>query len=210
MNDAQYISTLSTPAKLLPLDLSTVMTDHIFNISGNSLGVWLAPQPTDQIFIRFNEQDEPAFPFRQAMVLPVKFNKIFVTIPGTSVGIMHIVYGADPELIKMHVRPEDIPGTLIDILEELQGQIGAGTYNQTPVGVAAVQVIAANANRHGCSIEADFGNGQPIYIGFDNTVAANKCIRRLNALGFWSIDDYRGPVYSIAAGPGQNVNWAEW
>lgn len=205
--------------KSVTLNLAVTFTDREFNIAGSSFGVWSAPNDTDQILVRFNDPSSDQIPFERGKALDVLFNRVFITVPAGIAGNMVIVYGTGTSqylqtgFFKLYPQINEPSASLTvlqDIRAELQGDIADEGYGQTGVGVAAVNVIAANVDRKGFSVEADINNTQPIYVGFDNTVAANKNIRRLVAGGFLSGDDYRGDIYCIAGGAGQNVNWGEW
>lgn len=104
----------------------------------------------------------------------------------------------------------NVDALLTAIQRELQGDLVEEGYGETAVGLAFVQIIAANAARCGCSIQAKNDNAGIIYVGFDNTVAANNWAINLAANEAFVWDDYRGDVYAIASVAAQNVGWGEW
>jgi len=202
-------------AKDLTLDLSIAVTDRKINISGTTFGIWSAPNDTDQILVRFNEQQANQIPFQRGQVLDTLFEKVYITVPAGLTGNMVIIYGTGgAQYFKMRTQGAGTSSGLLAVLQaieaELQGDLADEGYGQTAVGVAAVNVIGANANRKGAIVQSDPANTQPIYLGFDNTVAANNCFAVLGAAASWSVDDYRGDIYAIAGGAGQNVNWGEY
>jgi hypothetical protein len=209
--------------KLIEVDLSIARNDYEVNASGDIIGVWLAPTVTDQITVKFNDTDQPAIPFVQGHVMETPFHRLYLTVASGGTGIVYIVYGASEsgQLLRMLVNAQDIPAamagmltTLEDIREELQGPTddSDGGYAQVGVGLAAVQVVAANADRHGVIVTADPTNANAVYLGFDNTVAANNFFASF-ASGTYDrvqLTDYRGAIYAIAGGAGNNVGYGEY
>jgi len=98
------------------------------------------------------------------------------------------------------------------VLEELQGDTAAATIvaDVTPVAVTAIIVLAANANRHGCCVQAMSTNGASIFIGSTNLVTnVNKILELQPGQGFtW--DDYRGPLWAYSVAGGDVVHGGEW
>jgi len=82
------------------------------------------------------------------------------------------------------------------------------------VGVAAVELLAANANRKACWIDSDPDNTGNIYLGFDNTVTTraggNNWFKCLTPGMGWGVDDYRGAIYAIATAANQYAGVGEW
>jgi hypothetical protein len=104
----------------------------------------------------------------------------------------------------------DVSDLLESIRDGIIGPTTAGAFAQTTVGVAAVQIFASAAGTVGGIIQADPANTGTIYLGFDNTVASNKCFAALAATEAWTFDDYRGDVYAIASVAAQLVNEGLW
>ena len=94
--------------------------------------------------------------------------------------------------------------------DELQGDITHEGYGATAVGVAAVEIIAANADRKGCDIQARWDNAGVIYVGYDNGVGPADYMACLSAEGGYTWDDYRGPIWAEASVAAQEVGWGEW
>ena len=196
----------------LTLDLSIPLNNQKFSISGTQFGVWAAPLQTDEIQVRFNKNQGHTIPFQRGRVLAVPFNKVFITVPAGLTGNMDILYGhgaMDLFRIFPNIFDQDITNVLTAIQNELRGDTAEEGYGQTAVGVAAVQVIAANADRKSCSIQAKWDNGGIIYVGYDNTVTANNWAYNFAASEGHDWDDYRGPIYAIGSMAGLNVGWGE-
>jgi len=209
--------------KQIEIDLSVARTDFEINASGDILGVWLAPTVTDQVQVRINDTDQPAIPFVQGHVLETPFHRLFLTVAGGGTGTMYLLYGASEsgQLLRMLVNAQDIPAAMTgmltvlqDIREELIGPTddSDGGYGQQGVGVAAVQVVAANTDRHGVIVTCDPTNANAVYLGFDNTVAANNFFAAFAAGAYDRVqfEDYRGAIYALAGGAGNNVGYGEY
>jgi len=208
----------------LTLRAAEVLNEEEINISGRVFGIWNAPSPgtwpaIQFILVRFNRRDADPIRFTRGQVLAVPFNKIYVTKAAWAVGLgdMEILYGPDAfEVLRIYPNPPesglaDILTSLTAILGEVQGPQVPIAYGQTAVGLAAVQIFAANANRHGLIIQAPSTNGANfIYLGFTNAVVAANCFVQLAAGASWTCDDYRGDVYAIASLAAQAVNRGDW
>ena len=214
MNIADYIQQGIGQPRRLTLDLSIPLANQQFSISGTQFGVWAAPLQTDEIQVRFNQNQAVQIPFQRGRVLAVPFNKVFITVPAGGAGNMDILYGhGSMDLFRIFPNAFDVDLTavLTSTLNELQGDIADEGYGETAVGLAFVQVIAANADRKGCSIQAKWDNGGGIiYVGYDNTVAANNWAYNFAASEGHDWDDYRGPIYAIGSIAALNVGWGEW
>jgi len=204
----------------LIIDLSVARTDQEYNIAGDVLLIWYAPTITDQITVKINDQSNPAIPFVIGHKIRTPFTKLFITVPGTSTGNMYILYGmgGTEGLLDMEVTAQDIPGAMAGMLtaleaiqNQLEGDAADETYGRFTVGNGAtVQLLAANTDRKGYSVQAESTNAGVIYVGFDNTVAANNYAWELSAGQGVVIDDYRGAVHAIASAAGQLCGVGEW
>lgn len=96
------------------------------------------------------------------------------------------------------------------IRDEAQGDVLPEGYGSQAVGVAAVEVIAANPDRKGCDIQARWNNAGIIYVGYDNGVGPAAYMANLSAEAGYSWDDYRGPIWAEASIAAQEVGWGEW
>ena len=116
-----------------------------------------------------------------------------------------------PELFTVVDNRSAISLTMSDVLAQLQGDILPENWDtEKTVGTAAVLILAANANRKGCNVQAKSTNTGIIYVGFTNTVTSSKWVAELQPGMSFSIDDYRGDIYAIATVAGQLVGWGEW
>ena len=122
---------------------------------------------------------------------------------------MQIIYGTEaPELMEILDHRSTTVAGVGGILDELRGDVAPESVGvEITVGAAAVQAIAANANRKGCWLHSDINNTGTIYLGFDNTVTTaaggNIWVACLAAGQGWGVDDYRGDIYAIATAAGQ-------
>lgn len=196
--------------KCLTLNLAIPLIDDEKGLQGTQFGIWDAPNGTDTIQVRFNENSAPQIPFRRGKVLIVPFERVFITVQALPAltGNMEILYGFGETPIFRILPGMGEVGS--DIVSELQGDLVPEGYGQVVVGAgAAVQIIAANVNRRGFDVQAHITNAGNIYVGYDNTVAANNCVAALVAGQGFFRDDYRGDVYAIASVAGQLVNYGE-
>jgi len=220
MSIEQLVNANTGQAFALTLRAAEVLNEVEINISGKVFAIWNAPPPPTQfILIRFNKRSADPIRFTRGQVLAVPFNKIYVTKAAWAIGLgdMEILYGPDAfEVLRIYPNPPesglaDILTSLTAILGEVQGPQVPIAYGQTAVGLAAVQIFAANANRHGLIIQAPSTNGANfIYLGFTNAVVAANCFVQLAAGASWTCDDYRGDVYAIASLAAQAVNRGDW
>ena len=196
--------------KVLPLDLSIALTDQRFTIAGTQIGLWDAPNQTDIIYLRLNEQSRPQIPFKRGKVLRVPFTEVYITVPAGLAGTAYILYGTGDQAI-LGIRPQvsEASEVLEDIRDELQGDQVPENWGNAAVGAAAVQILAANANRRSFHVQSALGNTQTIWVGYANTVTnINAAAALVAGQAFW-LDDYRGPIYAIAGGAGQVVHYSE-
>ncbi|KKN24055.1 hypothetical protein LCGC14_0898790 [marine sediment metagenome] len=201
--------------KKLTIDLSVALTEKEFGISGTQFGVWNSPLSSDIIQVRFNQNQAQQIPFARSRILAVPFNKVFISVGAGMTGDMDILYGhGSMDLFRIFPSvPEPFTSMetiLNSINRELEGDIAAEGYGIDAVGLAAVEVIAANADRCGCSIQARWDNTGIIYVGFGDTVGPANYQSCLSAGDGYTWDDYRGPVFAEASVAAQEVGWGEW
>jgi len=196
--------------KTFVIDLALPIIDQSYDISGNLYYVWSSPNATDYVDIKVNKSSEPALRCVRQTGLITPFDKLLITTPVAQTGDMVILYGTEaPELLSLI---DNRSATLADtaaILGELQGDQLPENWNQAAVGVAQVQVLAANTARKSFSIQAKSTNAGIVYIGFDATVTAAKWWAELQAGQSCNGDNYRGPLHAIATIAAQNVGYAE-
>lgn len=202
-------SKLAQPRRLT-LNLALPITDQEFHIGGTMLGIWDAPNASDTILVRFNEQSADQIPMKRQKAIVTPFHKVFITVAAGLTGNMDIIYGSGTiEYFRMYPNVAETTVALEAIRDELQGDLIPENYNTPVVGLVAVQVLAANANRKGFDLQGGLANAGNIYIGFDNTVTAANCTAGLVAGQSYSRDDYRGDLYAIASAAGQLLNVGE-
>lgn len=110
----------------------------------------------------------------------------------------------------VHDNRLTISGSVFDnLLNELQGDTTAENAGRSTVGVAAVQIVAANADRKGIDIQADPANTDFIYLFTDNTVSTAIWFAKLSPGQGWSRDNYRGDVYAISGTAAQYTGYLE-
>jgi len=199
--------------KSFTIDLGAPLANQEFSLAGNLFYIWDAPDAASYITIRVNETREPAIPFRLSTGLVTPFHRLYITTPAGQAGSMTIIYGTEaPELLELIDNRSGSIASLDDILDELRGDVTPENWGaEITVGnAAAVQILAANADRKACIIQAKSTNAGIVYIGFDNTVATNKWIAELQPGMSFAVDDYRGDLYARASAVGQLVGYGEW
>jgi len=198
------------------VNLALPLTDQRYDISGNLFYIWSSPNATDYVDIKVNKSSEPALRCVRQTGLITPYDKLLITTPAGQTGDMTILYGTEsPELLTLI---DNRSATLADtaaILAELQGDVlPESAAAEIAVGVAQVQLLAANADRKGCHICSDILNAGNIYLGFDNTVTTsaggNIWFHCLTPGASFSIDDYRGPIHGISTVAAQAVGVGEW
>jgi hypothetical protein len=117
-----------------------------------------------------------------------------------------------PELFTVVDNRSAISLTMSDVLAQLQGDITPETWDAVngTISTTPVRILAVNANRKSCIIQAKNTNSGKIYIGFDNSVATTKWVAELQAGMSFSIDDYRGDIYVISDTAAQSLGYGEW
>ena len=204
---AEMIENRIAQPRRLTLNLAIPFTDRQFDIGGTTFGIWDSPNASDTIQVRFNEQSADQIPMRRQKVITAPFNKVFITVPAGLAGNMIILYGSGTiEFFRLYPSDTDAMAQLVD---ELRGDIVPEGYGTDVIGMAAVVVLVANANRKGFDLQAGLGNAGNIYIGFDNAVTAANCTAALVAGQYYSRSDYRGALFAIASAAGQLLNNSE-
>jgi hypothetical protein len=209
-NVTELIQSGQGEVKTLPLNLAIALVDQKFNISGTQICLWDAPNQTDVIYLKFNGQSKPAIPFRRGKIIRTPFTTIHVSVPGTGAGTATIAYGTgDTDILSLLPNVSEASEVLEDIRDELQGDTTPDNWGNVAVGLVAVQVAAANADRNSIQIQAALGNTQTVWIGYANTVTNLNAAGSCPAGRCWWRDDYRGAVWAIAGGAGQVVHLDE-
>jgi len=195
------------------IDLSVPLTDQRYDIGGNIFYVLLGPDSTSYINVKFNALDSSAIPLYQQVGLLTPFRTLYITTPPGQAGIFTILTGIEaPDLLEVIDNRGATSLDMTAIRSELQGDTEPELWGveKTVGNVAVVEILAANADRKACSVQAKAANTGIVYIGFDFTVATNRWIAELQAGMSWTVDDYRGPLFARADAVGQLVGWGEW
>ncbi|MBW8003348.1 MAG: hypothetical protein FVQ80_15265 [Planctomycetes bacterium] len=199
--------------KRLDIDLSIALTDQPYHISGNLFYIFSAPDESSYLDIKVNETREPVISYSVHTGLVTPFDALYITTPAGQSGTMVLIYGTEaPNLLQIIDNKSTTVAGVGGILDELRGDLTEETWGtEITVGnAAAVQILAANAARKACIIQAKAANTGIVYIGFDNTVTTTKWIAELQAGMSFAVDDYRGDLYARADAAGQLVGYGEW
>lgn len=201
--------------KTFDIDLSIAIVDQEYAIAGNIMYIVHAPDDTVYVDVKFNANRESTHRMYRAMGFETPFDRMFITTPAGQTGTITIVYATEaPELMRVIDNRSSTSLGMNQLVAELQGDAAPENWGEVTVGAAAVQLLAANTNRKACIVQADPGNADDIYLGFDNTVTtaaggANWFAVLVPGQAF-SVDDYRGAIFGIAGGAGQLVGTGEW
>lgn len=201
--------------KTFRIDLTVPIVDQKYDISGNLFYIWTSPDEASFVNIKVNNNREPGIPYVAQTGLNTPFDKLYITTPAGQAGEMVIIYATEaPDLLQLIDNRSVTAMNLADLLLELRGDVTPENWGEITVGVAAVQLLAANVDRKACSICSDANNAGNIYLGFTNgvTTAAggNLWVECLRPGESWGVDDYRGPIYAIATVAAQLVGTGEW
>jgi len=199
-------------AQQIEIDLALVQVDKPYNFAGNYFYVFEAPDQTSYIEVKTNATNQPAIGWVKQTGFIQPFTKLYITTPAGQAGTMKVLIASmAPELFMVVDNRSAISLTMNDVLRELQGDITPENWDtEKTVGTAAVSILAANANRKACTVQAKSTNTGRIYVGFANTVTSSKWVAELLPGMAFSVDDYRGDIYAIADIAAQLVGWGEW
>jgi len=204
------------PVRPLYIDLSVAKPDQEFNISGNFFYVRDSPGQNEFVSVKVNNSSLPAIPWSIQTGFIQPFNRLYITTPAGQTGIMTILIASEAtQLFDIIDHRSSISSVMQSVLDELQGVVTAGSFIGVAITAApgATSILAANANRKGCSIQALSTNSGSVFLGFANTVtvggAPGVWFCELQAGQPFTIDDYRGPIYGIATAA-QVVGTGEW
>jgi len=199
-------------AQQIEIDLALVQVDKPYNFAGNYFYVFEAPDQTSYIEVKTNATNQPAIGWVKQTGFIQPFTKLYITTPAGQAGTMKVLIASmAPELFMVVDNRSAISLTMNDVLAQLQGDITPENWDtEKTVGTAAVSILAANANRKACNVQAKSTNTGRIYVGFANTVTSSKWVAELLPGMAFSVDDYRGDIYAIADIAAQLVGWGEW
>lgn len=200
-------------AQQIEINLAVVVQDKEYNISGNFFYIFGAPDQTSEINVKINGSNNTAISWVKQTGFIHPFNRLYITTPAAQAGTMKILVAAEaPELFDVIDNRSAISQGVQDIVDQLEGDLVPETWGtQKTVGqFAAVQILAANAERKACIVQAKNSNMGIVYIGFDDTVTITKWVAELQASQAFPIDNYRGAVFAIADTAAQLVGYGEW
>ena len=192
--------------KMFTIDLGTPFIDQPFNISGNMFRIWSAPDESSWVTIKINQSGEPAVPYQVHTGARTPFDKLLITTPQGQAGDMIIVYGTEaPDMLEMIDDRSTTVAGVGGVLDELRGDLAYEAFIGITIAAApgATAIMAARAARKSCIIQALSTNTGSVFLGFANTVTVGGApgiwFAELQPGMSWTCDDYRGPVYGIAA-----------
>jgi hypothetical protein len=206
-----------TPVRRINIDLALAIVDQPYNIAGNFFYVWSTPETDSYIDIKVNNNlAGTEAPYYQQTGQKVPFDRLYITTPAGQTGNLILLYGTEwPDLVSLIDNRAAVSQDVADMLAELQiiagelqGDLTFETFTNITVNAAPMQISAANANRKFAIVTVQTPQ---VYIGLDNTVAANKNMQTLAAIGnYCYFDDYRGPIWGLGNGAGRLVTLCEW
>jgi len=201
--------------KSFNIDLGTAERDREFGLAGNFFYILHAPDDTVYVDIKINGTNETPIHMTRALGFITPFDKLYITTPPGQIGTITIVYGTEsPQLLELIDNRSSTSLGINQIVAELQGDVTPENWGEVMVGTTAVLVVAANVDRKACWIHADTANTSDVYLGFTNGVTTraggNMWFAVLEPGDGWGVDDYRGDIYAIADGAGQQVGMGEW
>jgi len=199
------------PARQIVINLAEVKPDREFNIAGNFFYIKDAPGLTEYIEVKVNTSGTPAVSWSKQTGFIQPFNRLYITTPAGQAGTMKILIASEaPTLFDILDHRSAISDAIQGVLDELKGDVTPENWGtQKTIGVAQSEVLAANADRKACNIQAKSTNDGLVYIGYDNTVLTTKWIAELQPGQSYSTDDYRGPLHAIASAAAQLVGYGE-
>ena len=190
-------SSIGTPKKLR-IDLGAAHNNLELDISGNYFYVIEATDNTSNAEIKVNETREPGFTFYRSMGLHTPFYRLIITNAAQVAHEVTILYGnvSKDMLEVIDNRGSTISG-LDAIRDELRGDTAPEGFGEVNIALAATLIRAANTDRKSLIIQNKIGNTGNLYLGYDNTVAANKHFVCLEPGDAYVVDDYRGAIWGL-------------
>lgn len=204
-----------TPVRRIDINLATVLIDQVYHIAGDFFYIWETPGTNEYVNIKVNNNlAGTEAPYYQQTGQKVPFDKLYISTPAGQTGNLILLYGTEwPDLVSLIDNRAAVSQDMADLLNQLQGDLTPDAWAEVTCGVAQVQIVAANANRKSFSIQSDPANTGLIYLGCLNTVTTRAggalWFHCLSPGGFYSIDDYRGPIHAIATLANQYAGYLE-
>jgi hypothetical protein len=194
----------------LPLD--TAFTDYFIPLKGLYFGAVAATDITGSVDIEFNRLGSGKTTFTQGLYVTRPFGGIYITSSAQAGKTISFVLSMYAPLFKIDDnRSNTLQATyLANILDQMQGQVTAGSFDtDVSVSVAAV-VAAASDTRRAVFLFADKANTDNIHIGFSTAVTSVKKVITLAPGESFTVDDYRGDVSAIAGSGTQKLSVSSW
>lgn len=198
-------------AQQIDINLAVVADDKEYNLTGNFFYIKEAPDSDVYVNVKVNSSDQPPVSWTKQTGFRHPFDRLYITTPAGQAGTMKILIAAEaPELYAVIDNRSAISEATDKILAESRGDTTPENWgDEITVGLAAVEILAANADRKSCIIQAKSTNTGIVYIGYDDTVLATKWIAELGPGGPFTADDYRGTLFAIADTAAQLVGYGE-
>lgn len=200
------------PVRQIEIDLSVVKPDQEFNLAGNFFYIKDAPGLNESIEVKVNSSGTPAVSWTKQTGFIQPFNRLYITTPTGQTGTMKIlIAGEAPTLFDILDHRSAISSSIGDILAQQKGDAAPETWgDEKTVGTGgAVLVLASNADRKACNIQAKSVNTGKVYIGYDNTVTTTKWIAELQPGQSYATSNYLGTLYARADTAAQLVGYGE-
>jgi len=198
-------------AQQIEINLAVEADDKEYNLTGNFFYVREAPDADVYVNVKVNSSDQPAVSWVKQTGFRHPFDRLYITTPAGQTGTMKILIAAEaPELYAVIDNRSAISEAADGILDESRGDTTPENWGiEKTVGLAAIEILAANEDRKSCIIQAKHSNTGYVYIGYDDTVLATKWIAELGPSAPFATDDYRGTLFAIADTAAQLVGYGE-
>jgi len=205
-----------TDAVVYTLPLDTALTNFQVEIAGNFIACVASTDLSVNVDIEFNKFGSGKINFTQGLSFSRPYARFFITSSAQSgKTITFILSSYAPELFAIQDNRSNALQAqyLSNIQDELRGNTTPQGYDHVAVSsTAPTKVIALNAARKAFIIQQLETNTGDMYIGFNDTVAADKFVYKLRkgSVDSFALDDYRGDIYLLAAVNAEKVAYGEW
>ncbi len=185
------------------IDLSNARQQERLKITGTFIWAVKASQSGSNLTIQFNEQAGQGIEFSEGLSIGGQpFGQLFLTNTPQAGQSLTLVYGVETIGGLRVTNPGEIVQTF-----QLQKATTWDAEQVVTVGIAAVQLAAAQADRREIIINSPVANAQKVYIGKANTVTAANGIELLGSGTL--VLSVTGAVWAIADLAGASVRIAE-
>lgn len=194
----------------LPLD--NARSNFQVSMMGNFIACVNGTNAATSVSIEFNKQLSGAITFTQGLAIARPFDTFFVTHsaqPGESLTFLISSYA--PELFGIQDNRSNTLQAqyLAEISEQLVGLTTELTNPDDLTITTSRSVALAAGMPTACILFADLSNTDVIYIGNSNVSATRKIIT-LQPGDAFSVDDYKGVLYAVAASGSQKLSVGSW